>query len=376
MKDKIRKGLVYFFIVFITLALGLTVFEIFNYLNFPKGTDSYVWPSNMEYVFSPDSETFHGITGRSVFTINNLGYRGTEFRNQENEYRILIVGGSTSECLYLDNKETWPYLLTTKLKKTKDNKKVISMNIGKSGHGLRNNILALKYLPENYQPDLIIVLTGANDVLFKLSRKWGWRPFNESEFDNTESYTFSESPDYTWKSTIIYKIYRGLELKFRKIKPQDSIGETLAENRLKRKNAENWIKEMPDLDPALEDYEKNLKRIIDLSKEKNASLIFLTQPYLWKENMTSEENESLWMTYDFGDNYFPTETMIYSMKAFNKRLLKVCKKNKDIFCIDLEKDVPKTFDYLYDDMHFNENGAIFVAEKISSYIKENFPEFE
>ena len=200
--------------------------------------------------------------------------------------------------------------------------------------------------------------------------------YSTEEFNNTESYTFSVSPGYTWKSTIIYKIYKVIDLKFKEVKPQDDIGNTLVENRLKRQNAENWVKEIPDLTLALEDYERNLERAIELSKEKNSTLIFMTQPFLWKENMTPEEDASLWMTYDFGDIYYPTETMIYSMEEFNKRLLKVCENNKGIFCIDLEKKVPKTFDYIYDDMHLNENGARFVAEEISSFMKENIVKFE
>lgn len=305
-----------------------------------------------------------------------MGYRGEKIKNHENEYRILIIGGSTSECLYLDNKETWPYLLKKELGETVNNKEVITMNIGKSGHGLRNNLLALKYLPDYYEPDLIIILTGANDVLFRLSRGSAWQPFNESEYDRTESYTFSVTPEYSWKSTIIYKIYKTVELKFRDIKPQDGIGETLAENRLKRQNAKNWVTEVPNLTLALEDYERNLKRVIELSKEKNSSILFMTQPYLYKENMTKEEDESLWMTYNFGDIYYPTETMIYSMEAFNNKLLEVCKNNPEIYCIDLEKKVPKTFNYIYDDMHFNENGARFVSEEVSSFMKNNIDEFD
>ena len=76
------------------------------------------------------------------------------------------------------------------------------MNIGKSGHGIRNNILELKYLPESYEHDLIIIVAGANDILFRLSRKEAWEPFNEIEYNNTDDYTFSLSPGYTWKSTI------------------------------------------------------------------------------------------------------------------------------------------------------------------------------
>ncbi len=376
MRNKIKKVWVYFLIIFVTIALGLVFFEYLNYRNVSKINYSHVWPPNLEYVFHPNSSIFNGISGKSHFTINSLGYRGNEIKNHDDEYRILIVGGSTSECLYLDNTETWPYILMKKLEKTIDNKKVVTMNIGKSGHGIRNNLLALKYLPDYYEPDLIIILTGANDLLFKLSRKDAWQPFNESEFNSAESYTFSVSSSYTWKSTIIHKIYKVIDLKFKKVEPQDGIGNTLVENRLKRQNAENWITEIPDLTLALEDYERSLERVIELSIEKNSTLIFMTQPYLYKENMTSEEDASLWMTYDFGEIYYPTETMIYSMEEFNKIPLKICENNKDVFCIDLEKKVPKTLDYTYDDMHFNENGASFVAEEISLFMKEKMLEFE
>jgi len=376
MKKKLKEVLTYSIIIIVTIAIGLAFFEYLNYKKESVVEYSYVWPPNFGYVFNPDPEIFRGISEESHFTINSLGYRGEKIKNPDDEYRILIIGGSTSECLYLDNKETWPYLLMQELGETIDNKKVITMNIGKSGHGLRNNLLALKYLPDYYEPDLLIILTGANDVLFKLSRKNAWQPFNEDEYDRTESYTFSVTPEYSWKSTIIYKIYKVIRLKSENINPQDGIGETLVENRLKRQNAENWINEIPDLTLALDDYEKIIERVIELSKERDSSIIYLTQPYLYKENMTSEEDASLWMTYDFGDIYYPTETMIYSMEEFNNRLLEVCEDNKDVFCMDLEKKVPKSFDYMYDDMHFNENGAKFVAKEISSFMKENMNEFE
>ncbi len=376
MNNKLKSVLTYFFIIFITIILSLVLLELFNYLKTSKITSYYVWPPNLGYVFFPNSSIFHGISGESHFTINNLGYRGVEFNNHENEYRILIVGGSTSECLYLDDKEAWPYVLMDLLKKTKDNKKIITMNIGKSGHGLRNNILELKYLPENYEPDLLVMMLGVNDVLFRLSRKEAWEPFNESKYNNSESYTFTLHPGYTWRSTITYKICRYFDLVFKRIKPQDPFGNTLAENRLKRKNSENWLNNKVDLSASLEDYEIGLKRAINLSRESNITLIFSTQPYLWKKNMSEEENSSLWMTTDFNGNFYPIDTMIESMDKFNDKMLEVCMENPDIFCIDLEKEIPKTLNYFYDDVHFNEEGSRLVAEKLEFYIKDNIKEFK
>lgn len=375
MGRRLNEVLVYFFIISLTLTFGLIFFEFLNYRAISKTEYSYVWPPNLGYVFNPDPRIFNGIFGESTFTINEFGYRGERIKNHREEYRILIIGGSTSECLYLDDKETWPYLLMEGLGKTLDGRKVITMNIGKSGHGLRNNILALKYLPDYYEPDLIILLTGANDVLFKLSRKDAWQPFNEFEHDKTESYTFSVVSGYSWKSTLIYRIYEKITLYFRSIEPQDEFGEFLASSRLKRQNASEWVTDIPDLTLALEDYGVGLRRVIELSNQINSTLIFMTQPYLYKEEMSEEEDASLWMTYDFGNIYFPIDTMIYSMDSFNKKTLEVCEESKGVLCIDLEQKVPKTLQYMYDDMHFNEEGARFIANEVSMFIKENIGVF-
>lgn len=51
------------------------------------------------------------------------------------------------------------------------------------------------------------------------------------------------------------------------------------------------------------------------------------------------------------------------------------KGNLYIFCLDLEKKIPKSLDYFYDDMHFNEKGAELVAEQFVEYIQANLEEF-
>lgn len=375
MNHRLKKILTYFLIVFTTIIITLIFFETFHYLTTPKISSYYVWEPNFEYIFFPNSSILYGINGESHFTINNLGYRGVEFNNHENEYRILIIGGSTSECLYLDNEEAWPYILMGLLKKTKDNKKVITINIGKSGHGLRNNLLELKYLPDNYEPDLLIMMLGVNDLLHTISMNSSWRPFNEAKFDVSDSYTFVSYPGYSWRSTVTYKIYRYFNLKLKNIIVQDAFGNGLADNRLLRTNSKDWLNSITSLDASVEDYGKNLERVIELSREKNITLIFSTQPYLWKNDMSEKENSSLWMTTDFRGNFYSTEIMVEAMEKFNNKMLEVCKENPDIFCIDLEKDVPKTLDYLYDDVHFNEKGSISVAEKLGDYIKNNIKEF-
>src|SRR3989338_9862614 len=70
----------------------------------------YVWPPRMHITFTPIERIHPGILGKSDFIINSFGIRGDEF-SQNQDYRILAIGGSTTISEYLDQKETWAYLL-------------------------------------------------------------------------------------------------------------------------------------------------------------------------------------------------------------------------------------------------------------------------
>lgn len=363
-----------FLVLFVSFFAFLLFLELVNYLFFLGMQDYYVWPPNLDEIFLPNSTIMNGVSGKSYFTINELGYRGPLIKNKEEEYRILTVGGSTTECLYLDNSETWPNLIMERLNMTQDGKGVIVMNIGKSGHNTRDHILQLEHLINIYEPDLVIFMVGANDMLLKLSKRWTWKPFNERSYDYAKS--FSYISDYNLKLTLTYKIYIFFYSQFHTgLTPQDSVGNTIAESRLDRKKSNSIINATPDLGIVLEDYERNINRLIEISRASSASVLFATQPYLWKENMSEEEDSSLWMPTDFNGNFYTTEVMINSMKEFNFRLAEVCAKNKEILCLDLEKNIPKSLDYFYDDMHFNEKGAKLVARQFAEFIESNLREF-
>lgn len=353
-----------------SIVIILILAESANYYIVKSNDNYYVWPPNLKEIFMPNSTIFHGIEGESHFTINKLGYRGPLIKEKDEEYRILVVGGSTTECLYLDDTEAWPYLIMNNLSTTDDGREIIVMNIGKSGHNARDHIIALKYLIPQYEPDLIILLVGANDMLFKLSKRWIWKPFDAKNYDYNK--VFYSNPRYSYKSSISYKIFRLSSGIFqREDKPQDKFGELLKEKREERRKSDSFIYSVTDLEPALQDYEKNINSLIEISSGNDVPIIFVTQPYLWKSNLAELEDSVLWMTTDFNGNFYPPQIMADSMDLFNKVLLDICKRNSDIKCIDLDKEVPKNLDYFYDDLHFNEKGSKFVAEHISSFIKEN-----
>ena len=117
--------------------------------------------------FSAGVQHFPRVNGASTFTINPIGYRADLFVPDSHNY--LCLGGSTTECLYLDDGETWTSLLQQELNKNNPTQKVIIGNLGKSGVMAFDNYLHLKY----YVPQLkdlkgVVFMVGLNDAMWFL----------------------------------------------------------------------------------------------------------------------------------------------------------------------------------------------------------------
>ena len=84
--------------------------------------------------------------------------RGDEITGQH-DYRILAVGGSTTECLFLDQDESWPAVLQRLLNGIGDEPHVWVGDIGVSVRATKHHVLQLHYgLPQWPRIDTVLVL--------------------------------------------------------------------------------------------------------------------------------------------------------------------------------------------------------------------------
>jgi hypothetical protein len=152
--------------VILGLVLGLVLTEIVLRSTTSFGSHKYKYyprPPNLQMVFNPRSDLIPGVTGISRFNANFAGIRADEFDDKQN-YRILVLGGSAVECLYLDQDESWPHLLQDKLNEC-GKLNVWVGNTGASGHHSANHILYLKHLIPQYPTvNAVILLVGVNDL--------------------------------------------------------------------------------------------------------------------------------------------------------------------------------------------------------------------
>jgi lysophospholipase L1-like esterase len=337
----------------------------------------YIRPPHLKRVLKPTQDVMPGISGESKFITNSIGIRGDEIE-PHHAYRILAIGGSTTECLYLNQSETWPHLLQTELRKKSQRQNVWVGNAGMSGKTTRNYLTAIKYLPiQQLKIDVVVFLIGINDLSKRLSRDVEYdpnffdKPYAEkklvAETFIGSKHILVDGPYY--KRTVLWQLLRSMLNN----NVQDDTGEIYISWRDHRQNAKEIRNELPSLSSALDEYARNINNIIEVAKEKTVRLIFMTQPTIWKPDLPENLNALLWLggIGDFqresGKPYYSVEALEKGIKAYNETLLRICRE-KGIECLDLASLLEKDTTVFYDDVHFNESGARKISMHLSEYI--------
>jgi len=348
----------------------------------------YVYRPGTKTISTPIPGVMPGIEGKAVFQINSFGVRGDEFSDKQ-KYRILAIGGSTTECFYLDEGEAWPYLLQEVLSRKLQHPVWVG-NVARSGHNSRFHLVQIEKLLDQYpRIDAVLVLVGVNDFHQHLAVDIYYRPFPPFDSLGTGLYhmllrkAFAVHPpqfDRTLpfhKRTEIWSRLRRIKfLLANQVYRMDEGGMIYVNWRKYRKQAIGIREELIDLTPRLREYARNLRTMARLARERGVRLIFLTQPTIWRKDLSKAERDLIWMGgvgkyyAESGHEYYSVEALTGGMKKFNDTLREVCMKS-DIEYIDLAAEIPKDTTAFYDDCHFNENGARMVAAEIADYFSQS-----
>lgn len=375
-------------LVIFILAAMLILAEIAASLLIPPPRNFYIWPPNLEKIFTPRQDIMPGTSKRVYFRTNSYGLRSYE-PVPDDDYRILVLGGSAAECLYLNQKETWPRLLISLLKKEKPNLKVWVGNGGRSGQNSRDHIFHLQHLPlRALDVDAIIILAGVNDLLLRLRRDEAYDPNYLKrpgaagvQLDHAFLFVppqYSIPPPPFYKRTGLWRMAKRIKRRYFSERPQDPEGEVLLDWRKNRRDASELREKLPEMDGALREYVSNIDRIIEFASKKGIRLIFLTQPALWKSGLTPEEESRLWMggVGNFkarpGQPYYRAEALARGLDEYNSLLESFCRW-RGVECFDLASATPGNTEIFYDDCHFTEEGSARVARLISRYLLERPP---
>jgi len=82
-------------------------------------------------------------------------------------FTVVVIGGSTAQCYYLDDHKTWPYLLQEKMKPCVP--KTWVGNGGISGHSNPGSYRFRSGSNHKMKPKAVLILAGVNDLWYSMN---------------------------------------------------------------------------------------------------------------------------------------------------------------------------------------------------------------
>jgi lysophospholipase L1-like esterase len=370
--------------------LGIFLSEVLLRIVIPDPSGNFIHRPRLIRTFHPLPEVMVGVEGVSEFRVNSLGVRGTE--PPEEGIRILTLGGSTTECLYLDQAESWPHLLGNHLNEKKTGGPVWVGNAGKTGVSSREHRLQVPILLKDIPDiDTLILLVGVNDVLLRLALDDQYDPDfvvkpGSREFLMSRAFDIVRSPTEQSHIPFFPRKFFGLGIRFAgnligiDQNPEsihlveDESGKMYLSRREYRRNRIGTRETLPDLSTGLREYEKNLTDCLEAAREKEVRLIWVSQPVLWEEGLAEEYENLLWtggVRSISGQDleYYSTGALSRAISMYNRKLEDLAI-SADIPFLDLASLLPKDTTVFYDDCHFNEEGSKKVAALIGDFLIE------
>ncbi len=244
------------------------------------------------------------------------------------DIKIVFLGGSTTECKYVDEKLRFPFL-TGEIIENKTNLKATTINSGVCGSNTMHsvNLLLNKIIP--LKPDYVVLMHNVND--------WS---------------TLGMEGTY-WNENI------SLSLTYKDHRRAWFIDEDEF-NDIRNKKPISNIHQMKL------DYEKALKTFVAICKANDIEPILMTQAHRFVE--FPDSGDIVYKSFinalsEFNIKY--DDVVLYQVE-FNDIIRNVALETNTKL-IDLDSQLSYADDYIYDLVHYNNEGSKKVAEIIAAY---------
>lgn len=317
-----------------------------------------------------------GLSGTHRFTTNNMGFRGDSLVDPKPpaEFRVFMVGGSTTECFYLDDSDDLARVLQRDLSSAAPAGMTVRVyNAGLSGAASDDHVAILSQRIVHFQPDLVVVFCGINDLSRSIYR-YDYRHY-------VEYHPAYHKPWFKrWPMNL--QLTRRLFLLKQRIKhDRQHLQEqrTLVTNYagligLERATPESDASPRTDTDS----YATNLRTLAGIARGNHFKMVFMTQQTTWNSTVDPGARAHHWMRYRAGapgvhDTRSETEftfgeaVMDAAMERLNDTMRSVGAE-ESVPVYDLARTLPKSLEFFYDDCHFNVAGASATGKGLASFL--------
>lgn len=266
---------------------------------------------------------------------------------------LVFLGGSTTECMFMDDENRFPYLVGAILEQ-ETGQRINSYNGGISGNNSLHaiDLLINKVIP--LHPRVVVFMENINDLSTLLYEKTYWCQ-NRTRAPLETLHKFKLVGKFLKELLIpyinqAYRNFKDTAWRHESDEFAQARGRKLVVDQAK------WDRE----------FAANLQIIIDTCRAWGITPVLMTQA-----NRITDHPDPVVAAYigqygqDTGITY-PDFKRLYD--SFNDTIRQVGRKN-GVLVIDLARQVPPSKQYLYDMVHFNDAGSKYAAKIIAAQLK-------
>lgn len=337
-----------------------------RYKNSPRLNYEYIesqFPKNASYEFEVESGIKH-MDSLIRYSTNNMGFRGDSLIQPKpiSEYRIFLVGGSTTENLFVDDEFGFEKQIQNVLQNESGDRTFKVLNAGKSGDATPDHLAMLSHRIVHLQPDLIVLFPGIND-LNRLAGKYDYLHYPVASTETQRTWIV-DLKFFLSNFQVVRRVINILNKDEGNSRTSIFLKTNYAD-KVKEVQALPLNPEFPELDFSI--YERNLISFIGMCKSQGIDLLLLTQTHTWDSMEKDNLDFRHWMV-GIGQERYNPEDLAASLNGMNLRLKNIAEREQ-VPVLDLEQLIPKSIEYYYDDCHFNKQGIITSSELVAKQIQ-------
>ncbi|MCL4501971.1 MAG: SGNH/GDSL hydrolase family protein [Deltaproteobacteria bacterium] len=266
---------------------------------------------------------------------------------------MVFLGGSTTECMFMDELNRFPYLAGVLLEK-ETGKRINSYNGGLSGNNSLHaiDLLVNKVIP--LHPRVVVFMENINDLSTLLYEKTYWNKNNVRA--PMETLVKSKLVGKMLKEMLIPNLNEAWRNFTKTLSPHEEDEFAKAHKQRLTLDGTGMARE----------FAMNLQMLIDICRDRGVTPVLMTQG-----NRITAKPDPVVAAYigqysqDTGISYQDFKK-VYDL--FNDTIRQVGQKN-GVLVIDLANKVPPDKEHLYDMVHFNDAGSKLAAKIIAAQLR-------
>jgi len=342
-----------------------------------RRTGYHVWLPGMRLELRQSADAFTQVEPRARFEVNADGERGSDVpRATPGLFRVLVAGGSSAECLALDQPTSWPGVLerllsTDGVRRTLGVPAVHVGNIARSGIGSRQLDLILEHvLPRYGRVAALVIMVGASDMLRWLEEgappSLGPEPEVEDVFSSHPRQQFGWTPRRAAAHALAGRLRRRW---LRPVEVREQAGSWLTAARKMRAEARETRHTTPDPCVMLSAFEEHFRRLLRRAQAHADRVLVVRQPWFDREP-TAAEAAHFWHG-GVGKAWKQKIDVFYGLDVLSDLMGRIDARaaaiagELGIAHVDLRPILTPNLDHYFDMFHYTPRGAAVVGQAVA-----------